>query len=108
MLMDLAEFQLASVRLGRGCVGGVVAVSGLACVGRSVWGGVGGWRGAQQAELPSPRTPPFPSFLHQLCVQTLYNAMLENNCSEQSSRMSAMENSTKNAGEMLGKVGGTA
>lgn len=31
--------------------------------------------------------------------------MLENNCSEQSSRMSAMENSTKNAGEMLGKVG---
>ncbi|PSC70627.1 ATP synthase subunit mitochondrial [Micractinium conductrix] len=35
----------------------------------------------------------------------LYNSMLENNCSEQSSRMSAMENSTKNAGEMLGKVG---
>lgn len=38
-------------------------------------------------------------------LQTLYNSMLENNCSEQSSRMSAMENSTKNAGEMLGKVG---
>lgn len=38
--------------------------------------------------------------------QTLYNSMLENNCSEQSSRMSAMENSTKNAGEMLGKVSG--
>lgn len=35
---------------------------------------------------------------------TLYTAMLENNCSEQSSRMSAMENSTKNAGEMLGKL----
>lgn len=35
---------------------------------------------------------------------TLYNSMLENNCSEQSSRMSAMENSTKNAGEMLGKL----
>lgn len=35
---------------------------------------------------------------------TLYNCMLENNCSEQSSRMSAMENSTKNAGEMLGKL----
>jgi F-type H+-transporting ATPase subunit gamma len=34
----------------------------------------------------------------------LYTAMLENNCSEQSSRMSAMENSTKNAGEMLGKL----
>lgn len=34
----------------------------------------------------------------------MYTAMLENNCSEQSSRMSAMENSTKNAGEMLGKL----
>ena len=36
----------------------------------------------------------------------MYNCMLENNVSEQASRMSAMENSTKNAGEMLGKVGG--
>lgn len=35
---------------------------------------------------------------------SLYTALLENNCSEQSSRMSAMENSTKNAGEMLGKL----
>jgi hypothetical protein len=34
----------------------------------------------------------------------LYNAMLENNCSEHASRMSAMENSTKSAGEMLGKL----
>jgi len=32
---------------------------------------------------------------------TLYNAMLENNCSEHASRMTAMENSTKNAGEIL-------
>lgn len=37
-------------------------------------------------------------------ASTLFNCMLENNCSEQSSRMSAMENSTKNAGEMLGKL----
>jgi F0F1-type ATP synthase gamma subunit len=36
--------------------------------------------------------------------QTVYNAMLENNCSEHASRMSAMENSTKSAGEMLGKL----
>lgn len=35
---------------------------------------------------------------------TLYNAMLENNCSEHASRMSAMENSTKSAGEMLGNL----
>jgi F-type H+-transporting ATPase subunit gamma len=35
---------------------------------------------------------------------TLYNGLLENNCSEQASRMAAMENSTKNASEMLGKL----
>ncbi|KAL3146310.1 hypothetical protein ABBQ32_003007 [Trebouxia sp. C0010 RCD-2024] len=35
---------------------------------------------------------------------TLYNAALENNCSEQASRMAAMESSTKNATEMLGKL----
>ena len=38
------------------------------------------------------------------CFQTIYNAMLENNCSEHASRMSAMENSTKSAGEMLNKL----
>lgn len=37
-------------------------------------------------------------------VQTLYNAMLENNCSEHASRMSAMENSSKSAGEILDKL----
>lgn len=37
-------------------------------------------------------------------ASTLYNAMLENNCSEHASRMSAMENSTKSAGEMLSKL----
>ena len=40
----------------------------------------------------------------QLFLQTLYNAALENNCSEQASRMAAMESSTKNATEMLGKL----
>lgn len=30
--------------------------------------------------------------------------MLENNCSEHASRMSAMENSTKSAGEMLERL----
>ncbi len=37
-------------------------------------------------------------------AQTLNNAMLENNCSEQASRMSAMESSTKNAKEMLERL----
>ncbi len=36
--------------------------------------------------------------------QVLYNGLLENNCSEQASRMAAMESSTKNAKEMLGKL----
>ncbi|CAD7699069.1 unnamed protein product [Ostreobium quekettii] len=35
---------------------------------------------------------------------TLYNAVQENNCSEHASRMMAMENSTKNAAEMLGQL----
>lgn len=35
---------------------------------------------------------------------SLYNAIQENNCSEQASRMSAMENSTKNASEILEKL----
>jgi len=35
---------------------------------------------------------------------TLYNAMLENNCSEHASRMSAMENSSKSAGEILDRL----
>ena len=34
----------------------------------------------------------------------LFNGMLENNCSEQASRMAAMESSTKNAKEMLAKL----
>jgi F-type H+-transporting ATPase subunit gamma len=39
----------------------------------------------------------------QLAV-VLFNGLLENNCSEQASRMAAMEASTKNAKEMLGKL----
>lgn len=38
----------------------------------------------------------------QTCA-VLFNAMLENQCSELGSRMQAMENSSKNAGEMLNK-----
>lgn len=52
--------------------------------------------------------PDRAELLHDLAefqlATSLFACMLENNCSEQSSRMSAMENSTKNAGEMLGKL----
>lgn len=37
-------------------------------------------------------------------ASVLYNGMQENNCSEQASRMSAMENSTKNASEILDRL----
>lgn len=52
--------------------------------------------------------PDRPELLQDLAefqlASTLFNGLMENNCSEQASRMSAMENSTKNAGEMLDKL----
>jgi F-type H+-transporting ATPase subunit gamma len=44
-------------------------------------------------------------YFYELYVASIYyNAFLNNNASEQSSRMSAMENASKNAGEMLEKL----
>ncbi|MCO5585857.1 hypothetical protein L7F22_039790 [Adiantum nelumboides] len=37
-------------------------------------------------------------------MQMLFNASLENACSEQGARMSAMDSSTRNATEMLDKL----
>lgn len=34
----------------------------------------------------------------------MFNAMLENACSEQGARMSAMDSSSRNAGEMLDRL----
>jgi ATP synthase F1 gamma subunit len=52
--------------------------------------------------LNAPRHPPPTTTMPPTTpTQTLFNAMLENNCSEHASRMSAMENSSKNAGEIL-------
>jgi F-type H+-transporting ATPase subunit gamma len=52
--------------------------------------------------------PDRAELLHDLSefhlAAALYNALLENNCSEQAARMSAMESSTKNATEILGKL----
>ena len=39
-----------------------------------------------------------------MCIRDRYNAMLENNTSELGSRMQSMENSSKNASEMLNKL----
>ena len=38
------------------------------------------------------------------CVQVMFNAVLENACSEQGARMSAMDSSSRNAGEMLDRL----
>jgi F-type H+-transporting ATPase subunit gamma len=58
-----------------------------------------------QYEIEGPDRPELLQDLAEFqLATTVFTAMLENNCSEQSSKMSAMENSTKNAGEMLGKL----
>ena len=37
-------------------------------------------------------------------LQVMFNAVLENACSEQGARMSAMDSSSRNAGEMLDRL----
>jgi len=44
------------------------------------------------------------SYLEYSLASMLYYAMKENACSEQSSRMTAMDNASKNAGEMIDKL----
>uniref|UniRef100_A0A7S3RAQ1 ATP synthase subunit gamma n=1 Tax=Dunaliella tertiolecta TaxID=3047 RepID=A0A7S3RAQ1_DUNTE len=52
-------------------------------------------------EVPAENKDALQDLAEFQLAMTLHNAMLENNCSEHASRMSAMENSTKSAGEML-------
>lgn len=44
------------------------------------------------------------SYLEYSLASQLYYTMKENACSEQSSRMTAMDNASKNAGEMIDKL----
>merc|ERR1712011_12451 len=46
----------------------------------------------------------FQSYMEFSLASLLYYAMKEGACSEQSSRMTAMDNSSKNAGEMIDKL----
>lgn len=57
-----------------------------------------------EMEVAAERSDALQDLAEFQLASTLYNAMLENNVSEHASRMSAMENSTKSAGEMLGKL----
>jgi hypothetical protein len=42
--------------------------------------------------------------LHVNFLQVLFNAVMENACSEQGARMSAMDSSSRNAGDMLDRL----
>ncbi|MBA0563525.1 hypothetical protein Golob_008500, partial [Gossypium lobatum] len=42
--------------------------------------------------------------LRNLDEQVMFNAVLENACSEQGARMSAMDSSSRNAGDMLDRL----
>jgi len=44
------------------------------------------------------------NFYEYTVASKMYHALMDNATSEQSSRMSAMENASKNAGEMLNKL----
>lgn len=44
------------------------------------------------------------SYMEYSLASLIYYAMKENACSEQSARMTAMESSSKNAGEMISKL----
>jgi hypothetical protein len=124
LLKDLAEFQLAVVRLPAAvCWAGgpqqllVPAARRAALTRRCCEAapprcpGPHPPRPAPATSRPAPRllpaapclAPPAPNHTtpHTPRAQTLYNGMLENNCSEHASRMAAMENSTKSASEML-------
>jgi len=59
---------------------------------------------AYELEAAGEKADALQDLVELQLAATLFNAMLENNCSEHGSRMSAMENSTKSAGEMLGAL----
>jgi F-type H+-transporting ATPase subunit gamma len=68
---------------------------------RQMTGETGSKLDVYDLEVPAERDDALRDLAEFQLAATLYNAMLENNCSEHASRMSAMENSTKSAGEML-------
>lgn len=55
-------------------------------------------------EFESDKLSILQSFFEYSVALTIYNALIENNASEQSARMTAMENATNNAGDMLEKL----
>lgn len=76
----------------------VLSASGIE---RQMTGETGSKLDVYDLEVAAEREDALKDLAEFQLAATLYNAMLENNCSEHASRMSAMENSTKSAGEML-------
>ena len=114
LLQDLAEFQLATVGPAEDCsshgLHDIVHQGGICCLpfrARKYALVLCCVQPCHQAQGYVPVTPaasPTASSAECFLLQTLYNALLENNCSEQASRMAAMESSTKNATEMISKL----
>jgi len=53
---------------------------------------------------PSNDPETLQNFYEFTLATQVYHSLMDNACSEQSSRMTAMENASKNAGEMIGKL----
>ena len=46
----------------------------------------------------------WPTCCRAVCATAIFSALLENGASEQGARMSAMDNATRNAGDMIDKL----
>lgn len=82
----------------------VATVLSPAAVERQMTTETGSKLDAYELEAAGEKNDALQDLVELQLAATLFNAMLENNCSEHGSRMSAMENSTKSAGEMLGAL----
>jgi F-type H+-transporting ATPase subunit gamma len=82
----------------------VATILSPAAVERQMTTDTGSKLDAYELEAAGEKADALQDLVELQLAATLFNAMLENNCSEHGSRMSAMENSTKSAGEMLGAL----
>eukprot|EP00922_Rhytidocystis_sp_ex-Travisia-forbesii_P017380 GHVS01025924.1.p1 GENE.GHVS01025924.1~~GHVS01025924.1.p1 ORF type:complete len:319 (+),score=66.58 GHVS01025924.1:264-1220(+) len=61
-------------------------------------------REVDQFEFEPPARDVWPDLLEFYCATSIFGCLLDNIASEQSARMAAMDNASKNAGEMLGSL----
>jgi F-type H+-transporting ATPase subunit gamma len=82
----------------------VATVLSPAAVERQMTTETGSKLDAYELEAAGEKADALQDLVELQLAATLFNAMLENNCSEHGSRMSAMENSSKSAGDILGAL----